>query len=420
MGVRRLSISVSGALLGSLLVVNCGGGGGSGRLQELNCTDGQDQDMDGLIDCADPDCVGTAACGGPVDGGSGNVESDCTNGIDDDNDGYTDCDDSNCANLPVCGGTLGGDCATNAQTLAVPSDVRSGELTAADPAISERGSGYYTDAYVFTAAAGTAATFEITQGDFDTYIYLLDENCTELDHDDDGGSTGLLSGLTYTFNTTGTYVLQVTSFSSSATGTYTLTVSPATPSATTETDCSNGIDDDSDGYTDCNDADCEGSSVCGEPEDCTDGVDNDLDGYTDCDDSDCASTTACTALSCVTGVCLCNPVTGFSATAGTVAGSLSTTDPTEGNPRSSSYYYDAYEFAGTAGQSVHFELTQGDFDTYMYLLGPDCSTEYSNDDGGSGLLSLISTTLASSGTYTLVVTSYGSATGAYTLVAGGA
>ncbi len=414
MGVRRFAIAVSGAVLGSFIVAGCGGGGGSGRLQELNCTDGQDQDADGLVDCDDPDCSNTPECGG-----TGDVETNCTNGLDDDADGSTDCDDANCASLPVCGGSLTGDCATSAQTLAVPSDVRAGALTATDPANSPRGTGNYTDSYVFTAAAGTAVTFEITQGDFDTYLYLLDDNCAELDYDDDGGSTGLLSMLTYTFTTTGTYVLQVTSFSGSTTGTYTLNVSPA--AATVETNCSNAVDDDNDGYTDCNDADCDGNSACTQAENCTDGIDNDQDGYIDCDDSECSATTACATLSCNVGVCVCNPTTGFSATAGTVSGSLATTDPTEANPRGgTSYYYDAYEFSGTAGQSVYFEMTDASFDTYLYLLGPSCETVDSDDDGAGYPLSLISTTLSATGTHTLVVTSFGaSATGTYTLLAGG-
>ena len=29
---------------------------------ESNCSDGLDDDADGLTDCADPDCIGNAAC----------------------------------------------------------------------------------------------------------------------------------------------------------------------------------------------------------------------------------------------------------------------------------------------------------------------------------------------------------------------
>lgn len=68
-----------------------------------------------------------------------------------------------------------------------------------------------------------------------------------------------------------------------------------------EYDCSNEIDDDNDGYTDCDDTDCmyepdcdEGQQSSGYPEyDCSDGFDNDGDGYTDCDDTDCEFEPAC-------------------------------------------------------------------------------------------------------------------------------
>ena len=49
--------------------------------------------------------------------------------------------------------------------------------------------------------------------------------------------------------------------------------------------CGNGQDDDGDGLTDCEDPDCWVNGQC--PEICGDGIDNDNDGYTDCEDSDC-------------------------------------------------------------------------------------------------------------------------------------
>jgi hypothetical protein len=88
----------------------------------------------------------------------------------------------------------------------------------------------------------------------------------------------------------------------------------------TETSCTDGVDNDCDTYTDCDDSDCDTDPACMEPfcgddtcdpdedqcncpEDCgtppstetscTDGVDNDCDTYTDCDDSDCDGDPAC-------------------------------------------------------------------------------------------------------------------------------
>jgi hypothetical protein len=88
--------------------------------------------------------------------------------------------------------------------------------------------------------------------------------------------------------------------------------------AATETDCSDGIDEDCDTDTDCYDADCDGDPACpycgdvtcdsdenqcncaadcGTPPsteiNCIDGNDNDCDNVIDCDDLDCENNSAC-------------------------------------------------------------------------------------------------------------------------------
>lgn len=52
--------------------------------------------------------------------------------------------------------------------------------------------------------------------------------------------------------------------------------------------CTDGIDNDGDGLSDCQDSDCDAECVT-ESEDCSDSIDNDDDGLIDCDDDDCAS-----------------------------------------------------------------------------------------------------------------------------------
>lgn len=76
---------------------------------------------------------------------------------------------------------------------------------------------------------------------------------------------------------------------------------------TTETSCTDGVDNDGDELVDCDDTDCECLVIeCSDGEDndgdglidcydpdcgceavCDDGIDNDGDGLTDCDDDDC-------------------------------------------------------------------------------------------------------------------------------------
>lgn len=55
--------------------------------------------------------------------------------------------------------------------------------------------------------------------------------------------------------------------------------------------CNDGIDNDGNGFTDCEDFNCENSSMieCN----CGDGKDNDGDGFTDCDDNDCKGKPGC-------------------------------------------------------------------------------------------------------------------------------
>lgn len=59
---------------------------------EIACSDGLDNDLDGLIDCLDPDCAADPAC----------IESQCDDGLDNDGDGLVDCGDPDCADAPAC------------------------------------------------------------------------------------------------------------------------------------------------------------------------------------------------------------------------------------------------------------------------------------------------------------------------------
>ena len=64
----------------------------TGGLQE-NCTVFGDEDMDGLFDCADPVCFLFFNC---------RVTEDCSDGIDNNNDNATDCADSECLTSDDC------------------------------------------------------------------------------------------------------------------------------------------------------------------------------------------------------------------------------------------------------------------------------------------------------------------------------
>ena len=72
-----------------------------------------------------------------------------------------------------------------------------------------------------------------------------------------------------------------------------------------ESQCDNDQDDDGDGLSDCNDADCLDRCASGPVgEDCTNGTDDDGDGATDCSDDDCSANSACEqSTGCMSGVC---------------------------------------------------------------------------------------------------------------------
>ena len=70
---------------------------------ESDCSDGIDQDNDGLIDCggADPDCDDNFACIGET-GLNQDTLPVCFDGQDNDYDGLIDCDDTDCAGDTYC------------------------------------------------------------------------------------------------------------------------------------------------------------------------------------------------------------------------------------------------------------------------------------------------------------------------------
>ena len=131
----------------------------------------------------------------------------------------------------------------------------------------------YEDVYSFTCQASGTVTLNISGLDCDLDIYILDDTCdpyggceegsTEAGTADDSVSFTCVAGDTYYV------VIEGYGFGlSSGSGR-----------------CRNSDGD----YT----LDFDISAGTGCPEDCTDGLDNDFDGDTDCDDSDCVGDPAC-------------------------------------------------------------------------------------------------------------------------------
>ncbi len=227
----------------ALLVLSCaarGRGGDNGNIEgDLagECSDGADNDQDGLYDCLDPDCALSTDCSGGGDDDTqgdddthgdddtSSGESDCANAIDDDSDGLTDCDDPDCAQDDACGGS-GDDDDTAQQEYDCSNDIdddSDGLTDCSDP-----------DCAQDDACNGSGDDDDTTAQEY---------NCAN-DIDDDS------DGLTDCFD----------------------------PDCALDAACSGGDDDD-------NSPGWEGN--------CDDGQDEDQDGLTDCEDPDCFADAFC-------------------------------------------------------------------------------------------------------------------------------
>ena len=194
---------------------------GDAACPETNCTDGVDNDADGFIDCNDTDCFGTVTC---------IPEFLCTNGLDDDSDGDTDCDDSDCANDPAC---------------FVPST----ETDCANGIDDDQ------DGFTDCADADCAA---------DPNCVVTPEVCDNGVDDDGDGFTDCADA--DCLNDPNCVQIEV---------------------------CNDGFDNDGDGDEDCFDTDCAGFPGCATETDCSNGFDDDADGLADCNDTDCFGQPGC-------------------------------------------------------------------------------------------------------------------------------
>ncbi|MGR3309426.1 MAG: S8 family serine peptidase [Candidatus Brocadiales bacterium] len=179
-----------------------------------------------------------------------NCNEECTNGIDDDGDGLVDCDDPDC----------GCDIACVSPPLIDIGQTVSDTLSPSICWSIGRGCLYFADRYSFSASAGQVVGISLTSpgalnslGWFDTYLYLIGPGGSVIDENDDGGSnfnSRIPPGSGFrTLSESGTYIIEVTSFAANANGNYIL-------SLIDREDCTNGIDDDGDGFVDCADLDC--------------------------------------------------------------------------------------------------------------------------------------------------------------------
>lgn len=225
------------------------------------CSDGLDNDLDGLKDCADPDCLGAAACAQyeawlpPAPLGTGEAGSNpsfyynyCNDGVDNDGNGQTDGQD------PACKNRFGECSPPGAIGLAATED------------------------FSFLSCA------DGLDNDLNAAVDCADDACRAGAKVGRRGCTSGICGGFYDYAHTDAAVCAA--------------------SESTSALCGDGFDNDADGLVDCADPGCNGvrhgqsvfpGYVCGAESGstCTDGYDNDGNASTDCFDAACQNGVQC-------------------------------------------------------------------------------------------------------------------------------
>ena len=333
------------------------------------CSDGADNDDDGLIDCADrADCAMETACA---------EVGQCGDGRDNDADGATDCRDGQCAADPVCveagrcGDTVDNDadgladCADPecAGYIACPQALACVEATAATAATPNAGNtatgtnlfeGSCTGrvagevVYTYTPPAIGPGTLHLTlQSSTDHGLYVR-SSCTDAASElgcVDAVAGGADEHLFLPVTGGVPLAIFVDADGPAAVGPFTLDV-VFTPSV-----CGNGIvepgeDCDPPGTATCDPAcDFRPEAACGN------GLDDDGDGDIDCDDADCiVDTTACPIMATCTAATAAMPTQTGDTTGGTTA--------FQGSCGGAGAAEDVYTFTpGAGGESGTLTLT---------------------------------------------------------------
>ena len=204
---------------------------------------------------------------------SGPIEN-CSNGTDDDADGLIDCEDPDCATDPACIPAAPGDeCASASVAVFGSNPVDTTTATqSADLFDSNTCPGTFlgqmTSDIWFSYTPDESGDYTITTCDsinFDSDLVVYSGNCGSLIqvacNGDAAGCGGFTSLVEMTMTAGTDYFIRLGGWNDVASGTGTLEIGATTPPPPPE-NCSNGTDDDLDGLTDCEDPDCIGDPAC--------------------------------------------------------------------------------------------------------------------------------------------------------------
>ncbi len=303
---------------------------------EILCSDVIDNDGDGFTDCADIDCATASNCIPP------NQEAVCNDSVDNDGDGLTDCADADCNGVGGCGpitGLLSASFDVDSNAFVYADDTfrgtnnpvySTGNFTAgfsggglrvglggADNTSVIGMSGGWSKNFVLNSAGVVNVTLRYRLVLSRTYepdecgqaLVAIDANLVGQGTSDFlqqfcGTGVAQDSGwqqVTFTSSlNSGTHTIAVGGFNNKkssideVTNVYFDDIQITGQGPVQETNCTDLVDNDLDGQTDCADSDCSTDPVCTETgAECSDLVDNDGDAAIDCADTDCATAANC-------------------------------------------------------------------------------------------------------------------------------
>ncbi len=310
--------------------------------QPESCSNGDDDDCDGIVDCFDSDCQGTPACGClPSEAGS------CVNGFDDDCDDQIDCDDSDCASTPEC------------QCLVTQEDCFDGVDDDCDLLVDCADPDCFGKAPCACVPPGSP------------------ENCNDGSDNDCDGLPDCADSDCF--------------------------ASPSCQTCSAEI-CDDGVDNDCDLKIDCADEACLFTPGC-QPvaEICNNGLDDDGDGKADCFDPDCANTPICqqSHANCLSPML----IPGSGSYTGSTTGHVNETEGSCGGQAGEAVFY----FVLNEASFVHIDSTGSQFDSVVYVRTGVCNTGLEidcDDDGAGNLAGVVEFPILYPGTYYVFLDGY--------------
>ncbi|MBY0505997.1 MAG: pre-peptidase C-terminal domain-containing protein [Bryobacteraceae bacterium] len=289
--------------------------------------------------------------------------------------------------------------------------------------------------YSFFGSQGQQVSIALNSTSFDTYLYLLQPNGALAAENDDLSSTNTNSRIPangfFTLPSTGTYVIEVTTFAANATGAFTLTITspscgytlnPASLSVSALQADSNVAVQTQTGCTWTASSSVPWVSITTNSSNAGPG---NVGLRVFANNTNAARSGVVTIGGQTLNVTQASPAgcaVGPIAPGAAVSGQLTANQTCRSAYAGAARFAARYTFNGTAGQQVRLLLQSPTLDTYLYLIGPNGSIAAEDDDSAGDLNSVIPSltgffTLPTTGAYIVEATTFeDNAAGSFTLL----